>query len=437
MASHKPDPKQIVTTLMKFSGTVTRVVTEKGGGSVSKDFLEYICPKESCKKKISFRAKSGFVNPYNHLRTCYFKGLSATDADRRMKELYNDAVDAMTANGGTIRSKFKTITMNEHEKGIYAYLRYLILNNVPIAHIESMELRHLSRFKARISQEHLVKIILALVELVELKIGIEIQDKKGALMYDGWECRGTHYIGVFLLYTGSQEVIKNKIVVEEHVVRSTLISLAPMTQECVGSDSNSDDDNDQSDIEFDESDEATKFNAEAHLNFFRTIFIYYKQVFDQWVICLIGDNVAVNIRTSRLAGKPHVGCASHRLNLEVQAMVRKNKDMSGVIDSVHEIMKMAKRLKNQAILRNLTDLKPMLHNKTRWSSKCEMLHRFLEIRPQIISAKDHEDSTITDTDEMLISAKPKKYAAMLKEINWVAKRLQTKKFKSAGLSRIP
>lgn len=95
----------------------------------------------------------------------------------------------------------------------------------------------------------------------------------------------------------------------------------------------------------------------------------------------------MNRRTARIAGKPHIGCASHKLNLEVREMLCKHPDLCGVIKSVHDIMKMAKSLKNQAILRNLTDLKPILHNKTRWSSQSDMLNCFIEIRPEIVLAQ--------------------------------------------------
>lgn len=55
--------------------------------------LEYICPKESCSKKISFLAKSGFRNPYIYLRSCYTKGNSPAAGEEKLKALFKQAVE--------------------------------------------------------------------------------------------------------------------------------------------------------------------------------------------------------------------------------------------------------------------------------------------------------------------------------------------------------
>ena len=174
-----PKPKEFVTKLMKFEGTETRKVTGKNGEEQDKLYLQYSCPNISCKKIVLFCVKSGFKNPYSHLRSCFTKGCTPQQADERMAELYKAAIEKMRVQGGTIMSKFKSITLTEYENGTYAYLRYLILMNVPISHIESQEIRDISRFKFRISRHHVVKIILSLVKLVELKIADEIREKKG------------------------------------------------------------------------------------------------------------------------------------------------------------------------------------------------------------------------------------------------------------------
>ena len=46
------------------------------------------------------------------------------------------------------------------------------------------------------------------------------------------------------------------------------------------------------------------------------------------------------------------------------------------------------RLKNAAILRNLTDLKPKLDNDTRWSGKFEVLQRFGRLRDDLIEVSE-------------------------------------------------
>jgi hypothetical protein len=53
----------------------------------------------------------------------------------------------------------------------------------------------------------------------------------------------------------------------------------------------------------------------------------------------------------------------HKLGLEVNRMVENHGDL--VIANTHETMRAAKqKLENAAVLRNMTDLKPVMHNKT-------------------------------------------------------------------------
>jgi hypothetical protein len=78
-------------------------------------------------------------------------------------------------------------------------------------------------------------------------------------------------------------------------------------------------------------------------------------------------------------GNPHVGCMNHKLGLVVIRMVENNNDLSNVIECMHDFMKPAKqKLKNTALLQNMTDLKPVMHNKTWWSRKYSMLKRFVQ-----------------------------------------------------------
>lgn len=83
------------------------------------------------------------------------------------------------------------------------------------------------------------------------------------------------------MYMGEQKVVKNGLLQSEAIVRSTMIAHAPMTliYDSEKSDTESDTKEDEP------SEQATKLNAEAHLNFFNIIFPYYKQEFSDWVVC--------------------------------------------------------------------------------------------------------------------------------------------------------
>ncbi len=174
--------------------------------------------------------------------------------------------------------------------------------------------------------------------------------------------------------------------------------------------------------------ETSKFNAETHKKFFEDTFSqYYKKDLLTWNKASICDNTSTNLRIARLLGNPHVGCCNHKLNLDVELMVANSDDLKNCVSSVHNTMASAKmKLKNAALLRNLTELKPVLENKTRWSGKFLMFERFIKLRDCLVEIADSEDS-----DGLFLDRSNRflgqciKYKAMLNEINVVTKHLQT------------
>ena len=118
-----------------------------------------------------------------------------------------------------------------------------------------------------------------------------------------------------------------------------------------------------------------------------------------------------------------VGCYSHRLNLEVKEMMQNHVVLSGVIEAVHYTMKCAgSQPKSAALLMNLTDLLPIMHNETRWSSAYHMLRRFTLIRDNLSSASEDENSDISINTSELFKSKAEKYSNVFGEINHVTKR---------------
>lgn len=103
--------------------------------------------------------------------------------------------------------------------------------------------------------------------------------------------------------------------------------------------------------------------------------------FREWALCFVNDNATTNKRISLLKSIPHVGCCSHKLNLEVCETFRVHDDLRDTLESVHNTTKAAKtRLKNAFILRNVTDSQAIIPNDKRWSGKSNMLQRFVRIR---------------------------------------------------------
>lgn len=131
----------------------------------------------------------------------------------------------------------------------------------------------------------------------------------------------------------------------------------------------------------------------------------------------------------KLSGISHVGCNDHKLNLEVNRIVSAHSELEDTIARVHETMRLAKTsIKNVELLRNLMDMKPIMHNPTRWSGKYWMLKRFSEIRSSFIdTSKDDESSVPINTSESF-RGKVFKFQSMLNGINFVTHCLRTRRY---------
>ena len=91
---------------------------------------------------------------------------------------------------------------------------------------------------------------------------------------------------------------------------------------------------------------------------------------------------------------PHFGCMSHnKLNLDVEQMVKTDSSLPNTIEEVNGTMLLSKRkLKNAALLHNLTIPKQTITKKTRWSSMQMMLANWRRIRDKVKEVAEHDDS---------------------------------------------
>lgn len=124
--------------------------------------------------------------------------------------------------------------------------------------------------------------------------------------------------------------------------------------------------------------------------------------------------------------KPHIGCYSQKLNHDVNSMVTDTFELSPTISFVHEIMLSAHGLYNAALLQNLTDLKPIIHNATRWTCKLRMLNGFINIREELISLDSSADGYVAiDTSPRLLPCVVR-YRKILGKVYVITRSLQTK-----------
>ena len=78
----------------------------------------------------------------------------------------------------------------------------------------------------------------------------------------------------------------------------------------------------------------------------------------------------MNVKLASLLKVPHVDCNNHKLNLEINWMIKNDEAFSEIIEEVQQIMKLCvQQLKNRALLANLTPLKPVILHKIRWKGK--------------------------------------------------------------------
>jgi hypothetical protein len=209
----------------------------------------------------------------------------------------------------------------------------LIINkNWGVAAIEDKHMRNRHR-KEKISLKTFKTVIHKCIELVEQQIGfLKLEDKVGAVMYDGWSKNSIHYIGTMGIFMRSHVVRKQggltEYPEEQEIV---LLSAAPMVD-------HAEDDDGKEKLE-------VSFSAQKQVDHFREIFKFYVVKFDEWCVCQIGDNASVNVKTAELCGKAHVGCKCHKLNLEVKAMRDADDNLTLTIEDINKLMVKLRTLK--------------------------------------------------------------------------------------------
>ncbi|EGZ04635.1 hypothetical protein PHYSODRAFT_292782 [Phytophthora sojae] len=204
-----------------------------------------------------------------------------------------------------------------------------------------------------ISEETLRAGMDGVVVAVERSIASELPARFG-IMLDGWTHASEHYIAVFAC---------NEV---NGCPKTTLLSMAPLLDAL-------DDD----------------LSAQGHLQFLATKLPHDYGV--QLAQCrfLVADNCTVNRRLATLMSVPLVGCASHRLNLAVQAdMASHEEDLA----AVQALMVKLRTLTKSAKLRLKTPLRPVIRQDTRWSSTFEMVRRY----HQLLEFLDAEDDDLMD-----------------------------------------
>jgi len=195
----------------------------------------------------------------------------------------------------------------------------------------------------------------SLASTVESKIR-EILPDKFALVFDGWTLDGssTHYIALYARWMNGT------------TIGNVLLAFAPLADE-------------------------HDYTATSHMEFMVFHLEKYGKSLDN-VICFVGDNVSVNQAMATICEKPLVGCAAHRFNLEVQNYL---KSWESLLSKVNAVMVKLGTLKNSALLRKYTSLRPVKRCATRWLGAYLMLKRYQKIK-EFIHTISNEDQQLAE-----------------------------------------
>jgi hypothetical protein len=386
----------------KQAEVVAKLMSHEGDDPKDKEKMIFKCLRVGCRKPYVSKFKgSGFTNPYNHLKRCYGDEEEVLRVFKRMKE--EEDADNLAS-----MKNFAIPTTNARERAMHGWIVAIVLEGLPVKSVENKVFRSLFKYNEAISIKALVRTIFQLVILVEQKISKEIAKTScGAIMHDAWTRSGIHYyVALFACYVKEK---KNK---QDPERCCTLLAVTPMPTADGQSQS-----------------EAVRFRADEFCNFFEhTLKDFYKVDIKKWCKAIIADNAPTNIKITKDLKIPHVGCYSHKLSLDVEEMVKASDDMKNTIAKVHDVMACAKqKLRNAALLRNITDLRPILENKTWWSGKAAMLVRFIRLRDKLIEAADNKESdgldNVLDRSTGFLS-KTQKYEKWMSCINTITLKLQ-------------
>ena len=261
-------------------------------------------------------------------------------------------------------------------------MQQVILENLPFSFVDKEVNRRNSRLKA-ISSKGLKDAISVVTKKVEEHI-TRILPNKFALIFDGWGSGDTHFVGVFVTF------------MEKEAKKLYLLAMSPMEDE-------------------------TSQSAAEHKQFLLSTLATYGKSLDN-VCAFIGDNCSTNQALATSCNVPLIGCFSHILNLAVKNVMLADDEVKIIIEKVAELMRVLKTAKGAAHLRNITDLKAVKKNETRWTSTFDMLSRYIRLLPSLCDME--EEYIIQKLPAQVENLAIKSLLVQLEQVNSMMKYLQ-------------
>jgi len=324
----------------------------------------------TCKKcKQTKKCKAGYSNLYHHLEACV--GMD-----------YMVSLQTFVDNqpSTSVRISKKQLALDSFFLGspkelrALAWIKWICCRNMPICEIDNPITREFAGVEA-FNSKTIRKYIINTARECESSIAKALKAAGViTLIFDGWSCDGasTHYVGMFAGYIDPRT--------SEY--KEPLLAIQPCLNE-------------------------EDMGADSHIELFESTLALYGLDAGS-VACFISDNCATNKAISREWGVPMVGCASHRLNLAVNAWINNEPGLTQALKSLTTFMSKASCLKAAAALRVQTMdthgkcLKAKQNNETRWTSVMDMVDRFIKIEADLNAIPSLRPYKLSKQDSKLL-----------------------------------
>jgi hypothetical protein len=437
----KISKEELVRTLMAWKHNITKPNTK---GVMTTYQVRYCPNKDLCNAypggEVTFKDKSGFSGPYNHILACCFD-----KSEERLTDEYWEAKCHNTKRQASVTEAFPTVAsqrpgpvysiLSQSDKDIFAWVNLCVMKNLPLSSVADKDFRDFSKATTHFSIKTLRNVILGMTVLVEKVLAEEMAVAGNeSIVHDAWSKFGEHFFALFATYKATRTVVVDGVMTEKTGPIISLLSVAPLhtpTREVVDSGGF------LPISEETEVVEASEFTAKVHAEHILHILGEYYGVDRSWLTNQTADSASVNIKLAKILGIPHVNCENHLLNNEVkQWTVNSTADEVNhnarvfepgtVIKSVHQCMVSCKTNKNRAKLRNTgTELAPTIGCETRWSSSYNMMTKYGKLNDFIASASlDDQSDIYVPPNSHAFTRAVKNTTLMLADINAVAINMQ-------------
>ncbi|CAB9515777.1 Inherit from NOG: AvrBs3 and PthA family of transcription activator-like effector proteins [Seminavis robusta] len=364
-----------------------------------------------CNAFRDMQVESGYGNFWKHLLTHF------DNKEDDLMAAYVDATLKAASKGGCAMDHAEAASFGAKENAMYDWIDLMVMENLPLSAVESKRFRRFSRYSDETVFGH--KMIRdTMFHLKALTQGEVVKAVKKAplcdIIHDGWTCDRTHFFGLICSFNKTRTVIEDgkKVVKEE--VETVLLSVAPITRLA----------DDSANVE-----EASSFTAQVHCDYIQELFEELGIDFDKWVFCQTADNCSTNLKLAKDLGIPHVGCMSHKFNLDVKDMIKNEAALKDMLGNIHTVITAARSsIRNMAVIRNLTAVGLAVPSEPRWSGEFNMIFNYGLVWDSFRRASIDHECTDDFTDNLCMSQTHfqtvQKKSLMLKELNDVTKPMQ-------------